>query len=85
MSLITPGAREVRRRVFTVRKKTTTREALRFAVAQRQDENGALLLCTLTVQGNIINYIESPRYVRDVALKLIAAYEQMEDWNHATR
>lgn len=85
MSLLIPGPRELRRRIFTVRKKTTTRPALRFVVAQRQDENGTPLLCTLTVQGNLINYIESPHYARDVALKLIAAFEQMEEWNNAAR
>ena len=81
MSIIRTGARQVRQRVFTILKKTTTRLALRFVVAQRQDEDGNLLLSTLSVIGRIYSYIEAPGYVRDIAFKLAAAAEQMEEWN----
>ena len=81
MNIIRTGAREVRRRIFTVLKKTTTRLALRFVVAQRQDEDGNLLLSTLSIIGKINYYIEAPGYIRDIVTKLLAASEQMEEWN----
>lgn len=81
-SILRTGAREVRRRIFTVLKKTTTRLALRFVVAQRQDEDGNLLLSTLSIIGKINYYIEASGYIREIAAKLMAASEQMDEWNN---
>jgi hypothetical protein len=72
---------EIRREVINVRQTTTTREAIRVTVAQRNADNGELALSTAVISGKIPLYVESARFLEDLGNALIVAAFFMKKWN----
>lgn len=72
---------DIRREVINVRQTTTTREAIRITVSQRNADNGELALATAVFSGRIPAYVESPEFMEDLGMAMIIAAHQMRKWN----
>jgi len=72
---------EIRREVINVRPTTTTREAIRITVAQREADNHELALATAIISGVVPVYVESPDFMEDLGKAYIAGAYFMRKFN----
>lgn len=74
-----PG--EIRREVFTIRPTTTTREAIRLTVSQRENDNKELALASWVLSGSIPIYGEKPDLLEDIGRLFFVAAYYIRKWN----